>query len=44
MQLSTWNFKGKKVPLITSEKGVGRGIKSVNKFIPIQNRGTQFTT
>ena len=29
LQYTEWNFKGKRVPIITSEGGVGRGLQTV---------------
>lgn len=33
LQYSEWNFKGKQVPLISTEAGVGRGLQPLTAFM-----------
>ena len=33
LQYTVWNFKGKKVPLIVNEGGVGRGLQPITKIL-----------
>ena len=35
LQYTEWNFRGKKMPIITSEAGVGRGLQTISFFIDL---------
>jgi len=39
LQPTDWNFKGKLVPVVTSEGGIGRGLEPITKLVDIVNRG-----
>lgn len=37
LQYSIWNFKGRKVPIITSEGGIGRGLQPLTWIVDLIN-------
>jgi len=46
LQYTQWNFKGQKVPIITSEAGVGRGEEPLTTLLNLYGHkgGNHFTT
>ena len=48
LQYTEWNFRGKKMPIITAEAGVGRGLQTITFFINLifgnGYGGTQLTS
>lgn len=36
LQYTVWNFKGRRVPIISSEGGIGRGLRPVTRIANIE--------